>query len=326
MARLDRLAGAKEVAQIGAVIGREFGYELLAAVSPLGEAELREALDQLVASELVFVRGAPPAATYTFKHALVQDAAYASLLKSRRQQLHARIARELEGRWPEVRDSRPELLAHHFAGAGVPDKAAAYGLDAGRAAFRRSAVAEAAVHLQRALGQLAQAAGGRRPPPAGAGPPDRARARPDRGERLRRSRGRRGLRPCSRARQGGGHRPAAIDAVRDRRVPLSCARRAGRRCGLAGTSCVSAVTATTRRPTSRASGGSAAPSSSWAVSSRPSGTSRGGWPASPRRRSPCGSRPSPSSPIPRSSPTCSPTCCCSAIPTAPGPGAPRRSS
>ena len=154
MARLDRLAGAKEVAQIGAVIGREFGYELLAAVSPLGEAELREALDQLVASELVFVRGAPPTATYTFKHALVQDAAYASLLKSRRQQLHARIARELEGRWPEVREARPELLAHHFAEAGLPDKAAAYGLEAGRAAFRRSAVTEAVVHLPRALGLL----------------------------------------------------------------------------------------------------------------------------------------------------------------------------
>ena len=103
MARLDRLAGAKEVAQIGAAIGREFGYELLAAVSPLAEDELREALDQLVASELVFVRGTPPAATYTFKHALVQDAAYASLLRSRRQQLHARIARELEERWPETR-------------------------------------------------------------------------------------------------------------------------------------------------------------------------------------------------------------------------------
>ena len=154
MARLDRLAGAKEVAQIGAVIGREFGYELLAAVSPLGEGELREALDQLVASELVFVRGAPPTATYTFKHALVQDAAYASLLKSRRQQLHASIARELEGRWPEVRESRPELLAHHFAEAGLPDKAAAYGLEAGRAAFRRSAVTEAVVHLRRALGLL----------------------------------------------------------------------------------------------------------------------------------------------------------------------------
>ena len=219
MARLDRLAGAKEVAQIGAVIGREFGYELLAAVSPLGEAELREALDQLVASELVFVRGTPPTSTYTFKHALVQDAAYASLLRSRRQQLHAGIARELEGRWPEVRESRPELLAHHFAEAGLPDKAAAYGLDAGRAAFRRSAVAEAVVHLRRALGLLTRV------------PEDDDRRRLEldlqialghaliAAKRLRRPRGRRGLRPSPRARHGGGYRPAAIDAVRARRVP-----------------------------------------------------------------------------------------------------------
>ena len=111
-------------------------------------------MDQLVASELVFIRGTPPTSTYTFKHTLVQDAAYASLLKSRRQQLHARIARELEGRWPEVRAARPELLAHHFAEAGLPDKAATYGLEAGRAAFRRSAVTEAVVHLRRALGLL----------------------------------------------------------------------------------------------------------------------------------------------------------------------------
>jgi predicted ATPase len=154
MARLDRLAGAKEVAQIGAVVGREFGYDLLAAVTPLAEGELHEALQQLVTSELVFIRGTPPTSTYTFKHALVQDAAYASLLRSRRQQLHASIARELEGRWPDVREVRPELLAHHFAEAGLPDKAAIYGLEAGRAAFRRSAVTEAVVHLRRALGLL----------------------------------------------------------------------------------------------------------------------------------------------------------------------------
>ena len=156
MSRLDRLAGGKEVAQVGAVIGREFGYELLAAISPLGEDELRAALEQLVVSELVFIQGAPPAVIYTFKHALVQDVAYASLLKSRRQELHARIARELEECWPETRAIQPEVLAHHFAEAGVPEKAAAYGLEAGRAAFGRSAVAEAAVHLQRALGQLAR--------------------------------------------------------------------------------------------------------------------------------------------------------------------------
>ncbi len=158
MARLDRLAGAKEVAQIGAVVGREFGYELLAAITPLAEGEFRVALQQLVASELVFVRGTPPTSTYTFKHALVQDAAYSSLLRSRRQQLHAGIARELEGRWPEVKAARPELLAHHFAEAGLPDKAAVYGLEAGRAAFRRSAVTEAVVHLRRALGLLTRVA------------------------------------------------------------------------------------------------------------------------------------------------------------------------
>ena len=156
MARLDRLAGAKELAQIGATIGREFGYELLAAVGEVAESELRDGLDQLVASELVFVRGAPPAATYTFKHALVQDVAYASLLKSRRQQLHARIARELEERWPETRQVRPELLAYHFAEADMPQKAAAYGLEAGRSSFGRSAAAEAAVHLQRALDLLSR--------------------------------------------------------------------------------------------------------------------------------------------------------------------------
>ena len=102
MARLDRLAPVKEVAQIGAVIGREFSHELLAAVAPLSEDELSDALDQLVHSELVFRRGTPPEATYSFKHALVQDAAYQSLLKSKRQQLHARIAEALEEQLPDA--------------------------------------------------------------------------------------------------------------------------------------------------------------------------------------------------------------------------------
>ncbi len=99
MARLDRLAPVKEVAQTAAAIGREFSHGLLAAVSPMPEAALDSALDQLVASELIFRRGTPPAATYRFKHALVQDTAYESLLKSRRQQLHARIAEILERRF-----------------------------------------------------------------------------------------------------------------------------------------------------------------------------------------------------------------------------------
>src|ERR687894_2415790 len=111
MARLDRLAPVREVAQVGAAIGREFPYELLAAVTAKPERELQDALAQLTSGELVFVRGQPPEATYTFKHALVQDAAYSTLLRGKRQQLHARIARALEERFPEVATAQPELLA-----------------------------------------------------------------------------------------------------------------------------------------------------------------------------------------------------------------------
>jgi predicted ATPase len=126
MARLDRLAAVKEVAQIGAVIGREFSHELLAAVSPLAADELAAAVDQLVGAELIFRRGVAPDATYSFKHALVQDAAYQSLLKSRRQQLHARIAQVLEEQLSEVAETRPELLAHHCAEAGLIENAVRY--------------------------------------------------------------------------------------------------------------------------------------------------------------------------------------------------------
>jgi class 3 adenylate cyclase/predicted ATPase len=150
-ARLDRSAPVKEVAQLGAVIGREFGYELLAAVSPLTPSELRAALEELVASELVFARGASPETVYVFKHALVQDTAYATLLKSTRQQLHARIARALEERWPETRASRPELLAHHHTVAGLIERAVPLWLKAGTEALGRSAVAEAVAHLGRGL-------------------------------------------------------------------------------------------------------------------------------------------------------------------------------
>ncbi|HET6519516.1 MAG TPA: AAA family ATPase, partial [Geminicoccaceae bacterium] len=151
-ARLDRLAPVvKEVAQLGAAIGREFGRELLAAVSPLPQSELRAALDELVASELVLARGGPPGAIYMFKHALVQDTAYATLLKSRRRRLHARIARALEERWPETRASRPELLAHHYTEAGLIERAVPSWLEAGTEALGRSAVAEAAAHLGRGL-------------------------------------------------------------------------------------------------------------------------------------------------------------------------------
>ena len=151
LARLDRLAPVKEVAQIGAVIGREFSHELLAAVADRSEAELQAALDQLVASELVFRRGAPPEATYSFKHALVQETAYGTLLKSRRQQLHGRIAEVLEERFPETTKSQPELLAHHCTQAGLVDQAVTYWHNAAQLALARSAAAEAIDQLSRGL-------------------------------------------------------------------------------------------------------------------------------------------------------------------------------
>ncbi len=157
MARLERLSPVKEVAQVGSAIGREFSYDLLAAVAPAGANELKEALTQLVNAELVFARGEPPDATYVFKHALVQDAAYASLLRARRQQLHARIAKVLEEKYPEVAARRPELLAHHYDGAGLDDRAKDYWSRAGRLAISNSTFAEATNHLARALALAAKA-------------------------------------------------------------------------------------------------------------------------------------------------------------------------
>ena len=156
MARLDRLAPVKEVAQIGACIGREFDHELLAAVVSMPEAELAAALDRLVAAELVFRRGLPPAATYVFKHALVRDAAYESLLKRRRQELHKRIATSIEARFPQLVELQPELVAHHFSEAGLAEKAIPYWLRAGRLAAARSANLEAIAHLRSGL-ECAQA-------------------------------------------------------------------------------------------------------------------------------------------------------------------------
>jgi class 3 adenylate cyclase/predicted ATPase len=155
LARLDRLVPVKEVAQIGAALGREFSHALLATVADRPEPELRGALDQLVASELMFRRGVPPEATYSFKHALVQDAAYGTLLKSRRQQLHARIAQVLEEQFPEAAESQPELLAHHCTEAGFIKQAVDYGYKAGRQAMARSAMVEAAKQLTQALDLLA---------------------------------------------------------------------------------------------------------------------------------------------------------------------------
>jgi class 3 adenylate cyclase/predicted ATPase len=153
MARLDRLAPVKEVAQVGAAIGRQFSHDLLAAVSPLDEGRLQGALDQLVDAELVFRRGLPPDAIYTFKHALVQDAAYQSLLKSTRAELHRRIAGALEAHFPTIVEGQPETVAHHYAEAGLPD-AAAYWLRAGELAAGRYAHLEAVAHLRRGLGLL----------------------------------------------------------------------------------------------------------------------------------------------------------------------------
>jgi predicted ATPase len=155
MARLDRLAPVKEVAQIGAVIGRQFSHELLAAVAPMSANQLGDALEQLVNSELVFRRGAPPDATYSFKHALVQDVAYSSLLKSRRQQFHGRIAHVLEERLPETAATQPELLAHHFTEAHQIERAVGYWLKPGERAAALSANLEAIRHLTRGLEALA---------------------------------------------------------------------------------------------------------------------------------------------------------------------------
>ena len=155
MARLDRLASVRLVAQIGAAIGREFSYALLRAVSRLPEDELQAALARLVASELVFQRGTPPDAVYSFKHALVQDAAHGSLLRSSRQQLHAQIAEALETHSPELMDSQPELFAQHYAEAGLVEKSVAYWGKAGHRSAARSAMAEAAAQFQKGLDQLA---------------------------------------------------------------------------------------------------------------------------------------------------------------------------
>jgi predicted ATPase len=151
LARLDRLAPVKEIAQIGAAIGREFSYALLAAVADRPEAELQIALGRLVSSELVFRRGAPPEAIYSFKHALVQDAAYGTLLKSRRQQLHARIVEVLEEQFPETADTQPERLAYHCTQAGLVPKAIDWWSKAGRQAIARSAGAEGVAQFQKGL-------------------------------------------------------------------------------------------------------------------------------------------------------------------------------
>jgi predicted ATPase/class 3 adenylate cyclase len=154
MARLDRLIPVKEVAQIGAAIGREFSYRLVAALSPRSEVDLDAALDKLVASDLVHRKGNPPEAEYTFKHALVQDAAYDSLLKRDRQQLHTRIAAALLEHFPTTAETEPELLAHHYSEAGLVEPAITYWLRAGQQATQRAANLEAIQYFQQALALL----------------------------------------------------------------------------------------------------------------------------------------------------------------------------
>ena len=151
MARLDRLGPAKEVAQIGAAIGREFSYALLASVVRKPEAELGSALDRLIAAGLLFRQGVPPHATYLFKHALVQDAAYGTLLREPRRALHARIAETLESQFPEIVVTQPQLVAQHCVKADLNEKAVGYWLRAGQQAVARSANAEALSHLARGL-------------------------------------------------------------------------------------------------------------------------------------------------------------------------------
>src|SRR5918992_1372858 len=151
MARLDRLITVKSIAQLGATLGREFSYALLQAVSLWDEATLRRGLQQLLEAEFLYQRGLPPQATYLFKHALIQEAAYQSLLRSTRQRHHQRIAQVLESRFPELGDTQPELLAHHYTEAGLSEQAMSYWQQAGQRAIERSAHVEAVAHLAKGL-------------------------------------------------------------------------------------------------------------------------------------------------------------------------------
>src|SRR5438105_3209274 len=151
MARLDHLVTAKGIAQMGATIGRQFAYDLLQAVSQLDVSTLQRELGRLVEAEIVYQRGVLPQVTYVFKHALIQDAAYESLLKSTRQQYHQRIAQVLEAQFPETTEAQPELLAHHYTEAGFIEKAVHYWHTAGQKASERSAHIEAIAHLTRGL-------------------------------------------------------------------------------------------------------------------------------------------------------------------------------
>jgi class 3 adenylate cyclase/tetratricopeptide (TPR) repeat protein len=154
MARLDRLPQAREIAQLGSVLGREFAYQMLSGLSAINEATLQEGLRQLVEAELLYQRGRPPRARYTFKHALLQDAAYESLLRRTRHQYHRKVAELLERRFPDIAERDPELVAHHFTQAAMPAKALPFWKTAAQRALKASAMVEAAGHLEAALDVL----------------------------------------------------------------------------------------------------------------------------------------------------------------------------
>src|SRR6202034_2071937 len=155
MSRLDRRGAAKEVAQIGSAVGREFSHALLASVVNKPEPELRSALDRLTAAGLLFRQGVPPRASYLFKHALVQDAAYGTLLREARRALHARISEALESQFAEIAENQPELLARHCSEAGLIEKAAGLWGKAGQRSLARAALLEGKEQLKRALDQIA---------------------------------------------------------------------------------------------------------------------------------------------------------------------------
>jgi class 3 adenylate cyclase/tetratricopeptide (TPR) repeat protein len=154
MARLDRMENERDLAQLAATVGREFGHELLAAVAGLDEPTLQSQLSRLVQAEILFAKGRGPSCRYIFKHALLEDAAYNSMIKSKRQQCHRRIAEVLEEQFPQTVETQPELLAHHFTEAGLREKAIGYWLKAGQRSRERSAVCEAIGHLTKGLALL----------------------------------------------------------------------------------------------------------------------------------------------------------------------------
>jgi class 3 adenylate cyclase/predicted ATPase len=158
MARLDRLPTVREVAQLGAVLGREFAYEMLRAIAAIDEPRLRDGLGRLVEAELLYQRGRPPRSRYIFKHALIQDAAYQSLLRRTRQQYHRQVAELIENEFAGTVETSPELVAHHYSEAGMPAKAIKYWLRAGQRAMERSAAQEAIGHLKVGLEQLGELA------------------------------------------------------------------------------------------------------------------------------------------------------------------------